>query len=114
MNYDDLCECYHLSSSVLGELESCGLFESKGQSAEGGDFSREDVCYLKRLFTLKEAGIEADVIKEIMDLEKNGKGTVPRRLLLLEKQRKKKMTRLRYYQQSVDRLDYLIRELRKA
>ena len=108
MKCKELCGCFNLPNSMIDELESAGLL---GEGSSGRDFTEDDVEYLNRILTLKNAGIEVPFIKELMRMEEDEEH-IPQRLKILIEQRKKQMIHLHLTQKMIDRLDYLINDLK--
>ncbi len=114
MNCDELCERYNLTKETIEELEKQGFLTS--MSCHNGEvsFSEEDLGCLNRIFTLKNAGIDLEKIKEILKMEQDGSRSITRRLRVLKEQRDRQMRELHRAQKTIDRLDFLIHELRSS
>ena len=110
--YESLREKYTISPSSLAELESEGLLGNTDGPAPGKDFTEQEIRDLSRILTLKNAGIEPETIKEYILMENHGKSSVSERLQILTAQRKKHYHQLHLNQKKIDRLDYLIHELK--
>ena len=112
MNCKELCERHNLPVPVIYELESMGLLNKMNIPVEEKDYTEMDVQFINRILTLKNAGIELQTIGEIIRLEADGDETAPKRLKILTEQRSKQMSQLHLYQKMIDRLDFLIGELK--
>ena len=111
MKCEELCECFNLPNSMIDELESAGLLGEGTSGVSGRDFTEEDVQYLNRVLTLKNAGIEIPFIKELLGME-DDEEHIQQRLKILIEQRKKQMIHLHLTQKMIDRLDFLINDLK--
>jgi len=112
MSGEELCECFNISPAVLEELESSGLLETEETPGVRREFSREDILLLNRILTLKNAGVELSLIRQILRMEEQGESTINRRMEILAEQRRKQLNQLHLRQKMIDRLDFLICELK--
>ena len=113
MRGEELCECFNISPAVLEELETSGLLGAEKTPGDRREFGREDIRLLNRILTLKNAGVELPVIRQVLTMEEQGESTRIRRMEILTEQRRKQLSQLHLKQKMIDRLDFLICELKE-
>ncbi len=112
MKYTELGECYTLSESTVEELRSAEVFDetlSPGYPSPSPDTYEQS---LKRIMSLRHAGMELKRIKVFMQLEHTGESTLQERVNMLRSQRQQQLELLHENQRNIDRLDYLIHDLK--
>ena len=101
LSFDSLSRRYNIDPQKLKYFAHHGLIEAKR------DYSGEDEKRLGDVCTLHDIGLSADEIKKFLSSDEK------ERTKLLTAARKDILDRIHSDQRSLDRLDYILYELRK-
>lgn len=111
MKCKEFCSTYGVTPEVLEELEAAGLIGK--DMFRGSECEIPDVQKLNHILTLKNAGMDTGSVMEYLKLEETEVSSVESRLRVLTEQRSRQLDQLHQSQLSLDRIDYLIVDLKK-
>lgn len=78
------------------------------------DYTEEELHKVSMIRDLLEAGMRVDVVQEYLQLFRKKNESKAEQIRILRKQRCKLMEEIHHKQQCLDRLDYMVDEIRKG
>ncbi len=113
MKCKEFCDCYGVTPEVLEELMAAGLIGKEMFKGSLCEISDSNVQNLNHILTLKNAGMSLESIGTYLEMEEAGTATASERLRLLNEERSRQLTNLHEWQKTLDRIDYLIVDLKR-
>ncbi|WP_455598119.1 MerR family transcriptional regulator [Cloacibacillus sp.] len=112
MTIDEVCRSFHIDRETLQTYERTGLLECGTDEKGRPHYSESALRRLGMIHSLLNAGIEA-VTLERNPVLLNEDGNIGERVMILRRQRCRLLEDIHARQQSLDSLDYLIRQIKK-
>ncbi|MDO5116667.1 MAG: MerR family transcriptional regulator [Synergistaceae bacterium] len=113
MTIDEICRSFHISREKLLSYEKSGLLKGAQNEAGLPDYQERELRRLGLIHSLLRAGIGAEVLeRNPVLLDENGDGG--ERVRILKRQRGHLLEDIHEKQQSLDCLDYIIREIKES
>lgn len=110
MTIAEVSKKYDLTQDTIRYYEKEGLIPTVPRTESGiRNFDEESCNWIEFIKCMRNAGLEIEVLKQYVDLFKQGKSTVTKRKELLEKQRKKLLEKQKNINETLERLDYKIK-----
>lgn len=110
MTIAEVSKKYDLTQDTIRYYEKEGLIPTVPRTKSGiRNFDEESCNWIEFIKCMRNAGLEIEVLKQYVDLFKQGKSTVTKRKELLEKQRKKLLEKQKNINETLERLEYKIK-----
>lgn len=107
MTIKEVSEKYGVSQDTLRYYERVGMIPRVTRTAGGiRDYQPEDLSWLELVLCMRSAGLSVNVLVEYLRLYRQGDGTIPQRLELLDMKSR--------IEQTLTRLDYKIGVYQRA
>ena len=113
MTIHEASKRYSIPLSILREYESWGLCDTVKTVMGAWQYDDEDIERLSMIMTLHDIGFEPDEIANYMRLLLQGDSTQAERMRMLKQQRDKMLDEIHFRERRLDRLDYLLHQMRK-
>ena len=113
MTLNEAGKRFHISTEKLKSYEENGLL--KHQTLAGGDFdyTETELRRIGLIHSLLKSGMDMKILKRYLKLLDDKTGSKEEQLRILRKQRYKLLDDIHDKQQTLDELDYMIREAKK-
>lgn len=110
MTIAEVSKKYDLTQDTIRYYEKEWLIPTVPRTESGiRNFDEESCNWIEFIKCMRNAGLEIEVLKQYVDLFKQGKSTVTKRKELLEKQRKKLLEKQKNINETLERLEYKIK-----
>lgn len=110
MTIAEVSKKYDLTQDTIRYYEKEGLIPRVPRTESGiRNFDEESCNWIEFIKCMRNAGLEIEVLKQYVDLFKQGKSTVVKRKELLEKQREKLLEKQKSINETLERLNYKIK-----
>ena len=110
MTISEVSKKYDLTPDTIRYYEKEGLIPKAPRTKSGiRDFDEETCNWIEFIKCMRNAGLEIEILKQYVELFKQGSKTVKERRLLLEEQRKKLLEKQKDIKATLERLNYKIK-----
>ena len=110
MTISEVSKKYDLTPDTIRYYEKEGLIPKAPRTKSGiRDFDEETCNWIEFIKCMRNAGLEIEILKQYVELFKQGSKTVKERRLLLEEQRKKLIEKQKDIKATLERLNYKIK-----
>ena len=110
MTISEVSKKYDLTPDTIRYYEKEGLIPKAPRTKSGiRDFDEETCNWIEFIKCMRNAGLEIEILKQYVELCKQGSKTVKERRLLLEEQRKKLLEKQKDIKATLERLNYKIK-----
>ena len=110
MTIAEVCKKYDVSQDTVRYYERIGLIPSIPRTESGiRNFDETSCRWIEFIKCMRNAGLEIEILKQYVELFKQGSKTVKERRLLLEEQRKKLLEKQKDIKATLERLNYKIK-----
>lgn len=106
----DLCQ---IPITTLRYLEKVGILDTIERVQGIRQYKEVDIEQIRLVLTLKKMGLSIEKIKEYITLEKQGKDSLKKRILVLQNHRYKILDTIHQQQKHIDCLDYIVYQLQQ-
>lgn len=114
MKIKEVSQKYGVTQDTLRYYEKIGLIDYVQRDAQGNrDYQEEDLQRLGFIRCMRDAGLSIQVLQKYIQLYSQGDETVEERKNLLIQQRIELMKKQKMIQDSLDKLDYKIKNYEK-
>lgn len=108
MNISEVAEKFGISADTLRFYEKEGLIASVPRTSGARNYGEKEIENIEFIICMRNAGLSVSVLKEYMNLIKEGDKSIEIRKKLLSNQRKLLKQKLEEMQKAYDRLNYKI------
>jgi DNA-binding transcriptional MerR regulator len=112
MTIDEASKRFQIDIEKLKYYESNGLLECKKNENGVSDYQDADLQRVSLIHFLLDAGLDLEILKHFLKLLEHSAQTKDEQIRILKKQRFRLLDDLHCKQQSLDRLDYIIHEIK--
>lgn len=110
MTISEVSKKYDLTPDTIRYYEKEGLIPKAPRTKSGiRDFDEETCNWIEFIKCMRNAGLGIEILKQYVELFKQGSKTVKERRLLLEEQRKKLLEKQKDIKATLERLNYKIK-----
>ena len=110
MTIAEVSKKYNLTQDTIRYYEKEGLIPTIPRTESGiRNFDEESCNWIEFIKCMRNAGLEIEVLKEYVELFKQGKSTVSKRKELLERQKDKLLKKQKDINETLERLNYKIK-----
>ena len=110
MTISEVSKKYDLTPDTIRYYEKEGLIPKVPRTKSGiRDFDEETCNWIEFIKCMRNAGLEIEILKQYVELFKQGSKTVKERRLLLEEQCKKLLEKQKDIKATLERLNYKIK-----
>ena len=113
MTLQEASSCLHLDAEMLQLYEENGLIAAGKMKDGEPDYPEDELRRAAQLCVLQRAGMEREELKKLCALHRSG-ACCDAQIRLLRKCRCRLLEQIHCQQQALDRLDYLIYELKNT
>lgn len=112
MTLQEASRRFHLKLEILRLLEVNGLLKGKKMKDGTLEYEGTELQRASQLYFLTQAGMDLDTLKRFVTLLEKGTNAKEEQIRILRKCRYRLLDEIHGKQQSLDRLDYLIHEIK--
>lgn len=111
----EVSEHFGITQDTLRYYERVGMIPPVPRTPGGRrNYQAEDLGWVELALCMRSAGLPVEAMIEYVKLCRQGDGTFPQRLRLLQDQREVLLAQARQIQETLDRLDYKISRYQQA
>lgn len=112
MTVQEACRNYQMTEKSLKEYEENGLVKARETENGTADYRESDLQNIVRVRFLIDAGMNLEEIRHFLELQEDRNAGWKEQVRILRKFRFELLDGIHLKQQSLDRLDYFIHEIR--
>lgn len=114
MTLNEASKRFHISMEKLKSYEENGLLEHQALADGTFDYTETEIRQIGLIHALLKSGMNMEILKRYLKLLDDKTGSKEEQIRILRKQRYKLLDDIHDKQQTLDELDYMIRETKKS
>lgn len=114
MTINEASRRFHISMEKLKTYEESGLLEHQTLADGTYDYTETELRRVGLIHSLLKSGMSIDVLKKYLRMLDDKTGSKEEQIRILRKQRYQLLDDIHDKQQTLDELDYMIQEVKKA
>lgn len=114
MTLNEASKRFHISMEKLKSYEENGLLEHQALADGTFDYTEAEIRQIGLIHALLKSGMNMEILKRYLKLLDDKTGSKEEQIRILRKQRYKLLDDIHDKQQTLDELDYMIRETKKS